>query len=98
MLDEKTFNITFQDTVFNKKQRNMLDALHDVSGVYGVTPEIDHEGSLQGISLRIDKNIDLSTIFEVIMRNQLKIRATNTQDPTLEDAFIAILNQSQRRS
>lgn len=97
MLDEKTFTITFQDTVFNKKQRNMLDALHDITGVYGVTPEINHDRSLQGISLRVDKNIDLSTIFEVIMRNQLKIKATNTQDPTLEDAFIAILNQNQRR-
>ena len=45
---------------------------------------------MQGLSFRIDNNIDLSNIMEVLLRNELRIKAMNTMEPTLEDAFIAI--------
>ena len=44
----------------------------------------------QGLSFRIDKNFDLSSIMEVLLENKMSIRAMNTLEPSLEDAFIAI--------
>jgi hypothetical protein len=34
--------------------------------------------------------MDLSDVMEVLLENDLSIRAINTKEPTLEDAFIAI--------
>jgi len=90
MFDERAFNITFHDAVFNEEQEKVLDELQEVPGVHGATPEVDPDRSFQGISMRVDKNIDLSGVLEVIMKSGLKIRTINTEEPSLEDAFIAI--------
>lgn len=90
MFDERPFNITFYDAWFNEEQEKMVDELQEMHGVYGATPEIDTDRSFQGISLRVDKNMDLSSILDVILKSGLKIKTINTQEPTLEEAFIAI--------
>lgn len=90
MFDERPFNITFYDAWFSEEREKMVDELKEVPGVYGATPEIDHDKSFRGMSIRVDKNIDLASILEVIMKSGLKIRTINTQEPSLEDAFIAI--------
>ena len=59
-------------------------------GVYGVTPEIGPENDFIGLSFKVDKNMDLSQILTVLLGNKLKIKALNTDEPTLEEAFIAI--------
>jgi len=90
MFDENVFNITFIDAVFNDELAKMVDKLEEVEGVHGATPEVDSEGNFHGLSIRADKDMDLSAIFEVIMKSGLKIRMINTKEPTLEDAFMAI--------
>lgn len=90
MLDEKVFNITFIDTVFNDEQEKMLNLLEGIPGVHGATPEVDPESNFQGLSIRVDKDLALSGILEVIMKNGLKIGIINTKEPSLEDAFMAI--------
>jgi len=93
MFDEMPLYITFYDVEFSEEHEKMVVMLQEMPGVYGVTPEIDHDKSFRGISIRVDKNMDLSSILEIILKNGLKIRKINTQEPTLEEAFIAITGQ-----
>ncbi len=91
ILDEKILNFTFNDAVFNANQnQKMLNELEGITGILGVTPDIDKESNFRGISIRMDKGLDISNILEVIMKNGLKIGSISTTEPSLEDAFIAI--------
>jgi len=62
MVDEKIFSITFNEVAFNGEMEKMLNELEEISGVHGATPDITSEGALLGISIRVDKNINLSNI------------------------------------
>ncbi len=90
MVDESQFNVALYSTEFTVKHELMLDQLHEIVGIKGVTPNIDPTDGLQGLSFRIDKNMDLSNILEVLVLYNLNIKGMNTREPTLEDAFIAI--------
>jgi ABC-2 type transport system ATP-binding protein len=93
MFDEKVFVITFIDAVFNDEHVKMVNELEEMDGVHGATPEVDPERNFHEISIRVDKNMDLGSILEVIMKSGLKIRMINTKEPTLEDAFMAITGE-----
>jgi ABC-2 type transport system ATP-binding protein len=97
MFDERVLNITFNGVVFNVEVEKMANELGEVSGVHGATPDVSSEGALFGISIRVDKDIDLSNILEVIMKNGLNIRGINVKEPTLEDAFIAITRKQDEK-
>jgi ABC-2 type transport system ATP-binding protein len=91
ILDEKILIFTFSDAVFNAEQsKKMLNELEGIIGVLGVTPDVDGVSNFRGISIRVDKGLDISSILEVIMKNGLRIGSINTTEPSLEDAFIAI--------
>ncbi len=90
MFDESRFNVTFHEAPYRDSHEDMLDMIETIPGVYGVTPEIGPENDFIGLSFNVDKNIDLSQILNVLLGNNLKIKALNTEEPTLEDAFIAI--------
>ena len=68
----------------------MLGALEALPGIHGVTPDINRERNLRSLSIRVDKNTDLSSILKVIVENGLKISSLNTAEPSLEDAFMVI--------
>jgi ABC-2 type transport system ATP-binding protein len=97
MLDERVLNITFNGMIFNGDMEKMVDELEETSGVHGATPNVSPEGALSGISIRVDKNIDLSNILEIIMKNRLNIRGITIKEPTLEDAFIAITKKQDEK-
>jgi len=90
MVDENQFTIALHKTEFTGKHELMLDQLQVIPGIKGVTPNIDPAEGLLGLTFRVDKNMDLSNILEVLLGNDLKIKAMNTREPSLEDAFIAI--------
>ena len=97
LFDERIVRIAFIDAVFNAKYEKMMDEIQEIYGVHGVTPDISPDGDFKGLSVRVDKNMELSSILGVIMRNGLKIKAINTLEPTLEDAFIAITRKNPWR-
>ena len=89
--EEKVFTITFSEAVLNEeREKKMLGALEALPGIHGVTPDINRERNLRSLSIRVDKNTDLSSILKVIVENGLKISSLNTAEPSLEDAFMAI--------
>lgn len=90
MMDENKFTVNFHETVFSEKHETILDQLQEITGINGITPNIDPEERFLSLSFRVDKKMDLSDVMEVLLENDLSIRAINTKEPTLEDAFIAI--------
>jgi ABC-2 type transport system ATP-binding protein len=90
MFEENRFNVTLHETPYRDSHESMLDKIEVIPGVYGVTPEISPENDFISLSFTVDKNMDLSQIMEVLLWNKLKIKALKTEEPTLEDAFIAI--------
>ena len=91
ILEEKTLNLTFNDAVFDEERNpKLFKELEAITGVLGVTPDIDRERHFRGISIRINKDLELSGVLDIIIRNKLKIGNINTTEPSLEDAFMAI--------
>ncbi len=90
MADEKVINITLVDTVYSEEQEKVLNTLEKIPGVYGVTPERDVDKRLARLSIRVQKDIILSTILDVLAEYKLRIGGITTQEPTFEDAFTAI--------
>jgi len=90
MSNEKVINISLVDAIFNQEQEVMLNVLEKIPGVYGVTPELDIDRKLDRLSIRVQKDLILSTILGVLAEYQLQIEGITTLEPTFEDAFTAI--------
>ena len=90
IVDEKVFTIKFIDVIFNNDQRNLISKLEEVQGVHSITPELDHSGSFLGLSVHVDKDMDISGILDLIIKSGFKISLINAEEPTLEDAFMKI--------
>lgn len=87
--DEKMI-ITFHGVVFNEKHKEMLDELEKIDGIHSATPQIDTNGIFETMTISLNKDTDFSTILKVIRNSDLEIKSINTEEPTLEEAFIAI--------
>jgi hypothetical protein len=46
--------------------------------------------------MRVEKDMDLAEILRMLAESGLRIKAVNTEEPTLEDAFNAITGQDGR--
>jgi ABC-2 type transport system ATP-binding protein len=88
--DEKVVSITLTDKPYGEEQEKMVNALEKIPGIYGVTPELNMDRSLVKLVLRVNRDIVLSTILEVMTGYGIIISEINTQEPTFEDAFNAI--------
>lgn len=93
MYDEKVLSIAFLEATFDEGKGKLLNRLEEMPGILGATPEVDLEGNFQRLAIRMDKSTDLSGILELLMESGLKIGAINTEEPTLEDAFLAITDR-----
>jgi len=93
IFEEKVFEMSFTDAIYYDEGGRLVDELEKMAGVHGVTPEIDPDGSFRGISIRVHKNMDINEVLEAAMKRGLKMRSVNTNEPTLEEAFIAITRQ-----
>ncbi len=97
MFKESVLKITFTNALYNHEQEIMVGNLERLPGVHVATPEVSPDTNFCGITVRVDKNMDLSNILEVITKSKLKISTINTEEPTLEDAFIQITAHQDRQ-
>jgi ABC-2 type transport system ATP-binding protein len=94
MSNEKVVDIAFVDATFTDDCIGLLDKLEKMPGVFGLTPEITEDRQFERLSIRVDKDMVLSDVLQAVMNGGLKIRVVNTEEPTLEDAFIAITRRT----
>ncbi|MBN2240503.1 MAG: ABC transporter ATP-binding protein [Dehalococcoidales bacterium] len=93
-IEEKMLHVTFDETVYSEEQEKALLALLErTEGVNGVTPGIDDKRLLHTLSIRVDKDISLSGIIDILIRNDLRILTISTSEPSLENAFMKITRQ-----
>ena len=97
MSDEKILNITLVNAVYGEEQEVMLNTLEKIPGVHGVTPELSIDKKLARLSIRVEKDLVLSTILEVLAGYRLQIEGITTQEPTFEDAFTAITRRRENK-
>jgi ABC-2 type transport system ATP-binding protein len=90
MVEESHFNVGLSPVEYTPELVSMVDGLEQISGVIGVTPDVDPTRGLLGLSFRVEKEMDLSPLLELLMSKGLWLRSLNTTEPTLEDAFIAM--------
>ena len=98
IVDEKVFTITFIDTVSNDDQVKMISELKEIQGVHRATSEAGPIGNSHRLSVRVDKNMDISSILDVIIKSGFRISMINTEEPSLEDAFMAITGRQQEQA
>ena len=98
IFEDNVFKITFIDTDLDEKIEKIVKTVGEIPSVNDIAPEFDSEGKFLGIKLRVNKNMDLSNILEVIMKDGLKIKMISSEEPTLEDAFMVITGQQKERS
>ncbi|HMF33060.1 MAG TPA: ABC transporter ATP-binding protein [Candidatus Lokiarchaeia archaeon] len=93
IVDANIFTVTFSEAAYTEEQAKLVKKLGDISGIHNVTPEVSPDNAFLGISVQVDKNIDIAGIMDPILKSGLKIQSINTQEPTLEDAFRGLTGQ-----
>jgi ABC-2 type transport system ATP-binding protein len=89
--EENNFVIEFKGAELSSGQsHSILETLKALPGVHSLTADIVEERELKSISIKTDKDIDLSGILSVIINNGLKITGVNTGEPSLEEAFMTL--------
>ncbi len=94
IFEEKVLVVTFVNNILNDAREKMEKELATMQGVHSVTLEVSPDNGLSEISLRVEKEQDLTNILEIFLRRGLKIKSVNTQEPSLEDAFRAITGKN----
>jgi ABC-2 type transport system ATP-binding protein len=91
IMDEKVLNLVFTEAVFSEAGgEGMIEVIKSMPGVYGVVPNVDSEGILRSLSMKVEKSINLSGILGILLDRGLRIDRVNTTEPSLEEVFMAI--------
>ncbi len=88
--ERRTLRVTLPAVPFGDDMRRLVTAIEAVAGVAKVDPAVDQGGRLSGIAVILEKEADLSAVLELIARAGINVRSVNTEEPSLEEAFIAI--------
>jgi ABC-2 type transport system ATP-binding protein len=88
--ERRTLRVAFSGVAFEEDQHRLLFGLGEVAGVHGVSPVLSQEGALVGLSIDIEKDVDLTRVLDLMTGSGLNIKSVNTEEPSLEDAFIAM--------
>ncbi len=98
VIGEKILDITCSEGYFDTGQeQEMLSALRLRPGVREITFDIGRERNLRAISVRVDKEMNLSGILELIVSRTPGILSITTSEPSLEEVFMRITRREQRR-
>jgi len=67
MVEESHFSVGLSPVEYSVELTSMVNRLEKVTGVIGVTPDVDPARGLLGLSFRVEKEMDLSPVLEVLM-------------------------------
>jgi ABC-2 type transport system ATP-binding protein len=95
--EARALRITFSGIPYSEEKRHLVTRLGTLAGVIEVAPTLDRENILTGFSVTVDKGADLSGMLKIFTDDGLEIQSVNTDEPSLEDAFIAITGNHGRK-
>lgn len=90
---EIIYDFTFANTIFDDGRMKVLNEIEEIKGVNKVVPRISREGTLHGLTVHADVDLNLSNVISILSIYNLEIRSMGVAEPSLEDAFIAITNR-----
>jgi ABC-2 type transport system ATP-binding protein len=96
--EDRFLRIVFADAVFGAEEERLIRDLEAAESVRSVSAEVNQGKRFYGLTMRVEKDMDLVGILRVLAESGLRIKAVNTEEPTLEDAFNAITGQDRRRA
>jgi ABC-2 type transport system ATP-binding protein len=94
MFDKTELNICFAGALSGEPQEILLRDIKGIPGVGEVTPDLSRDNGCLGLSVRGDKDMNISSILALIINSGVKIEAVNTTEPSLEDVFMHLTRQS----
>jgi len=98
VIENRFLRITFANALFGAKEERLVRDLETTESVYSVFAEVNQEERFHGLTMKVEKDMDLTEILRTLAKSGLKIQAVNCEEPTLEDAFNAIIGQNERHA
>lgn len=94
---ETIYSINLQISKFSKTHEKMLEELRGMTGVRNLIPLVSTEGTLEKLTLHLDKNYAVSEVLKALLAHGMGIRSIETREPALEEAFIALTREELRK-
>jgi ABC-2 type transport system ATP-binding protein len=88
--ETRALRVSFSGIPYGEEKRRLVTRLEALAGVREVAPALDRENALTGLSVSVEKDADLSEMLMIFAEGGLEIKSVRTDEPSLEDAFIAI--------
>jgi ABC-2 type transport system ATP-binding protein len=95
--EKKTLRVAFLSIAYGENQRRLVSNMKEMPGVHSVSPDMNQEGNLIGLSIKIEKGVDLSRALDLVAASGLDIKLVNTEEPSLEDAFMVMTGHGTSR-
>lgn len=96
VIEDRFLRIVFADALFGAEEERLVKDLEAAESVRSVSAEVNQGKRFYGLTMRVEKDMDLAEILRMLAESGLRIKAVNTEEPTLEDAFNAITGQDGR--
>jgi ABC-2 type transport system ATP-binding protein len=96
--EDRFLRIVFTDALFGAEEERLVRDLEATESVHSVSAEVNQGKRFYSLTMRVEKDMDLAGILRMLAESGLRIKAVNTEEPTLEDAFNAITGQDGRRA
>jgi ABC-2 type transport system ATP-binding protein len=96
VIEDRMLKVAVSGTTTGSQERLIRD-LEVIQGVHSVSTELGTTGNLQSLSMRVEKELDLTDVLRLLSGSGFRIQSVNTEEPTLEDAFNLITGHDERR-
>ncbi len=93
--EKRTLKIASSGITYGEAQRSLLSTLSEIPGVNSVTPSLDKDGALTGLSIHFEKGANLTQILHALSSGGIEINAVETAEPSLQDAFMAMTSHKK---
>jgi len=96
VIEDRMLKVAISGTNPESLPEKLIGDLEAIQGVHSVSPEFN-TGGLQTLSMRVEKEMDLTDVLRLLSGSGFRIQSVNTEEPTLEDAFNMITGQEEHR-
>lgn len=95
-MEDRYLKVVFNNALFGAKEEKLVMDLKAAQGVHNVNTEVDKNHRFNGLTLRVEKDSDFTEILRRLTESGLGIKAVDTKELNLEEAFNVIINQNNK--